>query len=139
MALPNNYRDIKNAFVNRTLPNRIPVKNYYDFEYNVINYYNEYCASAKITQDRRIQRNYQNNLLSIREYNRNPFFNNQGKKFNFLYTNQQNYRLIQNKDKSIDMYIFINKCWCHMKHFSGENECKQFIQLIKKYALKNYY
>ena len=139
MALPNNYRDIKNAFANKTLPNRIPVKNYYDFEYNVIHYYNEYCASAKITQDRRIQRNYQNNLLSIREYNRNPFFNNQGKKFNFLYTNQQNYRLIQNKDKSIDMYIFINKCWCHMKHFSGENECKQFIQLIKKYALKNYY
>jgi hypothetical protein len=139
MALPNNYKDIKESFNNTSPPNRIPVKNYYDFEYNVYNYYNQYCASAKTTQNRRIQRNYQNNLLSIKEYNRNPFINNQGKKFNFLYTYAQNYRLIQNQNKSIDMYILINNCWCHMKHFSGENECKQFIKLIKSYALKNYY
>ena len=139
MSLQNNYKDILNAFNNNPLPNRIPVSNYLEFDYNVYHYYNQYCASPRTTQNRRIMRNYQNNLLSIKEYNRNPFINNQGKKFNFLYTNQQNYRLIQNKDKSIVMYILINNCWCPMKHFSGENDCKQFIKLMKNYALKNYY
>ena len=41
-----------------------------NFDREVITYYNQYCASPKITQDRRIKRNYINNLASIKQFNK---------------------------------------------------------------------
>ena len=117
-----------NTLANFYSPNLIyPVTTMQQFDYNVYSYYNQYYASAQITQNRRVLRNYYNNQKSIAQANKNPFINNKGKKFNFLYTNQQNYRIIENKDKSIDVYIYINNCWCHMKHFQNINDCKKFI------------
>ena len=47
-------------------PNYINVKNMQDFNYNVVSYYNQYNASAKTTQNRRIKRNYDNYLASLK-------------------------------------------------------------------------
>ena len=119
-----------NTYNNFYAPNVIyPVTTMQQFDYNVYSYYNQYYASAKVTQDRRLLRNYYNNQTSIAAFNKNPFINNKGKKFNFLYTNQQNYRFIENKDKSIDVYIYINKCWCHMKHYLNKDDCKNFFYI----------
>ena len=93
----------------------IPVKNMQDFNYDVISYYNQYCASPKITQNRRIKRNYINNLASIKQFNKNPFLNN-GKNIKFLNTPTQSYMFVENKDKSVDIYILIKGFWCHQKH-----------------------
>ena len=35
MSLQNNYKDILNALNNNPLPNRIPVSNYLEFDYDV--------------------------------------------------------------------------------------------------------
>ena len=78
------YNNILNMINNKPAPNYIPVKNMQDFNYDVVSYYNQYYASAKTTQNRRIMRNYLNNQQSIKEFNKNPFINNSsGKKFNF--------------------------------------------------------
>jgi len=96
-------------------PNYIPVKNYSDFEYNVYFYYNQYFASPKTTQDRRIMRNYLNNLESIKKSNQNPFMNNKGKKFYFYYVNNQTYMIIQ-EESNVRTFININKNWCQVKN-----------------------
>ena len=132
MALPNNYTSIKQAFSNTSPPNYIPVNNYADFTYDVYHYYNEYCASPRTTQNRRIMRNYNNNLDTIKQFNRNPFINS-GKKFNFLYTNGASYMFVESNN-STDMYIRINSSWCHMGKFSKDVSCKKIEELIKNYA-----
>ncbi len=62
MTLTYNYKTIINKMNSNPLPNN----NMQDFNYNVIHYYNQYCASPKTTQDRRIKRNYIMYLASIR-------------------------------------------------------------------------
>jgi hypothetical protein len=101
-----------------------------NFNKEVITYYNQYCASPKITQDRRIKRNYINNLASIKEFNKNPFINNNGKKINFFNAETQSYMIVENKNKSIDIYISINGFWCHQKHLLNKNNCKSFEKII---------
>ena len=96
-------------------PNYIPVKNYSDFEYDVYSYYNQYCASSKTTQDRRIMRNYLNNLESIKKSNQNPFMNKKGKNFYFYYVNNQTYMIIQ-EGSNVRTFININKNWCQVKN-----------------------
>lgn len=133
-----NYDDIS-KFVKPSRQNYIPVRNYADFTADVYLYYNQYYASAKVTQERRILRNYINNQNSIKKSNINPFFNNQNKKFNFLYTNELTYMLIQYANKSIDTFILIDKLWCPFKRFNGINcnELKKFlIQHSSKYYKK---
>jgi hypothetical protein len=121
-------------------PNYIPVKNMRDFNIDVLIYYNQYYASEKTTQNRRIMRNYLNNLESTKKANQNPFMNKQGKKFYFFYSYIQNYMVIENTDNnSIDVYIYINKCWCHMKHFSNKNNCKELEELMKSVQKKPYF
>lgn len=132
MALPNNYSSIQKAFTNTSLPNYIPVNNYADFTYDVYHYYNEYCASPKTTQNRRIMRNYLNNVETTKQYNKNPFINS-GKKFNFLYTNGGSYMFVESNN-STDMYIKINSSWCLMGKFSKDISCKKIEELIKNYA-----
>lgn len=137
MSIPNNYNAILNVF-NNVGPSKItPVTNMAEFNYNVYAYYNQYCASAKVTQDRRILRNYYNNQQSIKQSNINPFKNNKNKIYSFLYTYQQNYMIIQDKNKNLyNVYINIKGSWCHMKTFTNENDCILFQNFIKSYALK---
>jgi hypothetical protein len=124
---------------NSGLPNYIPVKNRYDFEYDIYAYYNQYYATAAETQQRRIMRNYLSNQQTIKQYNKNPFINNKSKKFNFLYTYGQTYMIVEDKLKeNIVMYILINNNWCPFKKFSTKTECTQFIDFIKSRALKSY-
>lgn len=142
MITPNNYNNILNVLSNSSNSSTIkspiiPATTMQEFNYNVLTYYNQYYASAQTTQTRRILRNYYNNQQSIKEFNRNPFMMNKSKKFNFLYTNQQTYMIIENQN-SFDIYTLINNCWCHMKHFSNKYDCIEFQNIIKKYALKNY-
>jgi len=134
-----NYDDIS-GFVKPSRQNYIPVHNYADFTADVYLYYNQYYAPAKVTQERRILRNYINNQISIKKSNINPFFNNKNKKFNFLYTNNLTYMLIQYTNKSIDTYILVVNMWCPFKRFNGINcnELKKFlIQHSAKYYSKN--
>jgi len=119
------------------LPNYLPVKNRYDFEYDIYKYYNEYCASSSVTQQRRIMRNYLSNQETVKQYNRNPFINNQNKKFSFLYNYDQTYMIVQNKNNSINMFLLINNHWCPFKKFPNKNECNTFINFIKSHGLKN--
>jgi len=114
-------------------PNYIPVKNMKDFNYDVISYYNQYYASPYVTQQRRILRNYINNNQTIKQSNKNPFINNGDKKFYFLYTYAQNYMIIENqKLGTTDMYIYINKNWCHFKHLVNKQACS----VIKELSLR---
>jgi len=124
---------------NNGLPNYIPVKNRYDFEYDIYAYYNQYYASAAETQQRRLMRNYLSNEQVIKQYNRNPFKNNKSKTFNFLYTYEQTFMIVEDRLKNIIiMYILIKNNWCPFKKFSTITECKQFIDFIKSRALKSY-
>jgi hypothetical protein len=134
-----NYDDLS-KFVKPSRTNYIPVKNYRDFTRNVYTYYNQYCAPPKITQERRILRNYINNQNSIKKSNINPFFNNKNKIFNFLYTEELTYMLIQNSNKSVDTYILINNQWCPFRRFNGINckELENFLKRYKKNDLFNY-
>ena len=118
-----------NELNSTTLPNYIPVVNKQTFDYDVISYYNEYCASAKVTQNRRIMRNYINNINATKQYNKNPFINS-NKKYNFLYTYAQTYMIVEDKNK-IDIYILINKNWCHQNTITNKNNCDVLRNLIK--------
>lgn len=119
------------------LPNYLPVKNRYDFEYDIYKYYNQYYASSYVTQQRRIMRNYLSNQDTVKQNNRNPFINNQNKKFSFLYNYDQTYMIVQNKNNIINMFLLINNHWCPFKKFSNKNECNTFINFIKSHGLKN--
>ena len=131
----NSYDYILNKYIKKsTIPNYIPVKNMQDFNYDVIAYYNEYYASPAETQRRRILRNYYSNQQTIKQFNKNPFINNKNKKFNFLYTYEQNYMIVENEN-SIDLYILINKNWCRMAHFKNKISCSDLIRFIKEKTL----
>jgi len=134
-----NYNKFSDFVIKPTLPNYIPVKNRYDFEYDIYAYYNQYYASAAVTQQRRVMRNYLSNEQFTKKSNRNPFINNKTKTFNFLYTYEQTYMIVEDRlKKSIIMYILIKNNWCPFKKFSTTTECKQFIDFIKSRALKSY-
>lgn len=137
MITPNTYSNILNV-LNNTIPynSPIPVTNMQQFDFNVITYYNQYYAPAQVTQNRRVLRNYYNNQQTIKQFNVNPFMNNKDKKFNFLYANKQTYMIIELKN-NYDIYILINNCWCHMKHFSSKNDCINFQNFIKQIGNKN--
>ena len=109
-------------------PNYIPVKNEQDFNYDVLAYYNQYYASPKVTQNRRIMRNYINNVNATKQFNKNPFMNS-NKKYNFLYTYAQNYMVVEDKNK-IDIYILINKCWCHQNTITDKKNCEVLRNII---------
>lgn len=134
MTLPftNEYLQILNKMNNNILPTYIPVNSEAAFNYDVYSYYNQYYASPYVTQQRRILRNYYNNNQSIKESNKNPFINNIGKKFYFLYTYAQNYMIIE-QNKTTTIYILIKNCWCKLKVFNciyNKNEIKNFIESI---------
>jgi hypothetical protein len=131
-----NYDDIS-KYVKPSRQNYIPVRNYADFTADVYLYYNQYYASAKVTQERRILRNYINNQNSIKKSNINPFFNNKNKKFNFLYTNELTYMLIQYANNSIDTFISIDKMWCPFRRFNGIN-CDELKQFLIQHSAKYY-
>ena len=109
-----NYKQILNLF---NSPNYIPVKNMRDFDIDVVIYYNQYYASEKTTQNRRIMRNFINNQESIKKANQNPFMNKQGKKFYFYNVNNQMFMIIQ-EGCNIRTFININKNWCQIKNMS---------------------
>jgi hypothetical protein len=93
-------------------PNYIPVKNIQDFNYDVYSYYNQYCASPRVTQNRRVMRNYLSNQNEVKKFNQNPFLNNKNKTFNFLYTNEQTYMFVK-ENNILSTYILINNNnWC---------------------------
>jgi len=136
MSNNRNYQNILNTYFNtnnsNSIPKYIPVKNMDDFNYDVIVYYNQYCASPKTTQNRRILRNYLNNQETIKQYNKNPFINNKGIKYYFLYAEIQTYMIVENlNEKNANIYILIGKCWCHNKFISSLNDCKEWINTIK--------
>jgi hypothetical protein len=131
-----NYQNILNTYFksnnSHSIPKYIPVKNMNDFNYDVITYYNQYCASEKTTQNRRILRNYLSNQQTIKQYNKNPFINNKGIKYYFLYAEIQTYMIVENlNEKNANIYILIGKCWCHHKYISSLNDCKEWISTIK--------
>ena len=130
----NTYKNIMNIMNNNcNKPNYIPIKNMKDFDYDVLSYYNQYYASPKTTQNRRIMRNYLNNQASIKKSNINPFINCVGKKFNFFYSYAQNFMIVENQNNTIDIYIQINNCWCHQNHLPNKNNCKILENIVKNY------
>jgi hypothetical protein len=134
-----NYNKFSDFVIKKNFPNYIPVKNRYDFEYDIYAYYNEYYATPYETQQRRIMRNYLSNQQDIKKSNKNFFKNDKTKIFNFLYTNGLTYMIIEDKMKNvIQMFILINKIWCPFKRFSNKDECNKFITYIKTNALKSY-
>lgn len=105
--------------------NYIPVKNMADFNYDVYSYYNQYTASPYVTQQRRILRNYYNNNLSVKKFNKNPFLNSNNK-INFLYTFAENYMIIE-KNNKLYIYLWINNVW----NFAGcTNNCNAIKRII---------
>jgi hypothetical protein len=149
--LPNNYNKINNYFNKSTAPynypNYIPVNNYADFTIDVYTYYNQYYASPKTTQNRRIMRNYLNNQSSIKQFNQNPFKNNKGKLFYFFNSEIQSYMVIeyttnlipQKPNGSLDVFILINSHWCLVKHVPDKNSCKEFENFLKRNAVQKPY
>jgi hypothetical protein len=125
-----------NKLNNTTLPTYIPVVNKQTFDYDVISYYNEYYASPHVTQNRRIMRNYINNVNTTRKYNKNPFIGPLvNKKYNFLYTYGQTYMIVENNNK-IDIYILINNCWKHQNCITNKNNCEILNNIIKNNIIK---
>lgn len=131
-----NYQQTLDRINNKSSrPVYIPVTSMQAFNYDVYSYYNEYYASPSVTEKRRSMRNYQTNNETIKKSNANPFLNNKGKKFNFLYTYAQNYMIVQDSN-STDVYILINKSWCKLKHFSNYMDCDKIKEFIKSIAVR---
>ena len=84
------------------------------FNKEVICFYNEYYASPAVTQKRRQLRNYYNNNVTIRQWNRNPFINNNGKKYGFVNGQAETYMTVA-EGGYISIYLLINGCWCFHK------------------------
>ena len=64
--------------------------------------------------------------------NQNPFLNNNGKKFNFLYTYDQNYMIVTQKN-TINIFIRINNSWCRFKQLPNNNYgCAILANIIKQ-------
>jgi len=125
-----------NGLNSTSRPNYIPVVNKQTFDYDVISYYNEYCASPLVTQNRRIMRNYINNVNATKKYNKNPFINPLvNKKYNFLYTYGQTYMMVETTNK-IDIYILINNCWKHQNCITNKNNCEILNNIIKNNIIK---
>lgn len=113
--------------------NQIPAfknpNNRYNWTYDIYRYYNEYYASPKTTQDRRLRRNLNLNNADIALSNKNPFINNRGLKFYFSYP-YETYMYVehqpQGNKKRINQYIKINSCWCHQKTYMVSKDCVLF-------------
>lgn len=119
------YNQILNKMNNINPSNNyIPVKNMGDFNYDTDCYYNQYTASPYVTQQRRILRNYYNNNLSVKKFNKNPFLNCNNK-INFLYTFSENYMIIE-KNNKFYIYLWMNNVW----NFAG---CANNCNVIKKF------
>lgn len=92
-----------------------------EFEKQIYTYYNQYCASPKTTQDRRIMRNYLSNQQSIKQWNRNPFTQNKNKKYYFQYEQGGTYMYIEflpvYNTKKVMKYTFTGNCWCHQNTY----------------------
>ena len=141
MSLPNNYNVIvKRLGGNPT--NYIPVQNYRDFEVDVNSYYNQYYSTEQLNQQRRLYRNLWNNQQSINKFNKNPFINNNGIRYNFIYTYEQNYMVVENSKKNTTtLYIYMKEKngWCTLGCFQNNKiNCKEIERLIKNWAIKNY-
>ncbi len=121
------YKEAK-QFMNNSLPipNYIPVKNYQDFTADVYLYYNQYCASPAVTQQRRIMRNYINNNNTIKQSNKNPFIN-KNIKYNFAYGQKNTYMIIQLPNNIVQIYLYNGSCscWCLQKELKNTNCIKQ--------------
>ena len=141
MTNNSNYQSILNKHFsynnnNNTFPTYIPVKNMNDFNYDVISFYNQYYASAQTTQNRRILRNYLSNQQTIKQSNKNPFINNKGLKYYFLYAEIQTYMIVENlREKNANIYILIGNHWCHQKYIASLDDCKEWVRTLKN--LKN--
>jgi len=75
------------------LPNYITPTTQAAWNYDVLRYYNEYYATEKETQNRRIARNYAMYQADIRKQNQNVFQNNKGIKTYFFYTYLYSYMI----------------------------------------------
>ena len=125
-----------NELNSTTRPTYIPVVNKQTFDYDVVSYYNEYYAPAHVTQNRRIMRNYINNVNATKKYNKNPFINPLvNKKLYFLYTYGQTYMIVETTNK-IDIYILINNCWKHQNCITNKNNCEILNNIIKNNIIK---
>jgi hypothetical protein len=121
---------MSNIFNNPKFPEYIPVINKQTFDYDVLSYYNQYYASPRVTQNRRIMRNYINNSNTTKKYNINPFINNKNKKYNFLYTYGQTYMIVEESNKII-IYILINNCWKYQNCITNKYNCNVLDYIIK--------
>jgi hypothetical protein len=115
---------MSNNFIKRRLTQTtyIPVKNMEDFNYDVYAYYNQYCASPYVTQQRRILRNYLMTQNDIKVANKNNFINNADKKFYFFYTLTNNFMLIVYENKGYaDLFMVVNKTWNFVRKINNCN------------------
>ena len=78
------------------------------FSEQIYTYYNQYCASPAITQQRRVMRNYLSNNQVIKQYNQNPFLANPNRKYYF----QGNKMFIQ-IGNTVNRFIRTGSVWCY--------------------------
>jgi hypothetical protein len=78
------------------------------FSEQIYTYYNQYCASPAVTQQRRIMRNYLSNNQVIKQYNQNPFLANPNRQYYF----QGNKMFIKIRNDVIK-FIKTGSVWCY--------------------------
>ncbi len=126
-------------------PNYIPINNNpANWNYDVIHYYNEYFASPQVTQNRRIQRNYQMYQQNLKESNKNVF-QNPNKQFRFYYRTFQPLMFVyeprfQPNLQKMTIYKKIDTCWCLQKELEYDkndvNSCKLVREAVAEYISK---
>ena len=79
------------------------------FSEQIYTYYNQYCASPAITQQRRIMRNYLSNNQVIKQYNQNPFLANPNRQYYF----QGNKMFIKIGADIVIKFIKTGSIWCY--------------------------
>jgi hypothetical protein len=78
------------------------------FEEQIYTYYNQYCASPALTQQRRIMRNYLSNNQVIKQYNQNPFMANPNRQYYF-----QGNKMFIKIGNTVTRFIKTGSVWCY--------------------------
>jgi len=114
--------------MSKNIPNYIPPTTEAAWNYDVLHYYNQYCATEKETQNRRIARNYAMYQNDLKLQNRNPYQNQKGFKTFFFYSYLYSYMIHEfpevNSLRKNVIYIRLNNSWC-LQHiiYLKKGEC----------------
>jgi hypothetical protein len=112
------------------LPNYVTPTTKASWDYDVLHYYNQYCATEKETQNRRVARNYAMYQADLKKQNQSMIQTKNGIRTYFFYTYLYSYMVheypeVNGLRKNVVYLRLPNQnCWCLQRTILlKENQC----------------